>query len=191
MPGGTGFERDHTIVVNLSYWVYPALLEFAAQRPQDQWQTLVNDGLSILDRARFGRWGLPADWIEVGSGIQIAQGFPPRFSYDAIRIPLYLYWARLGSSIRWEPYLRFWDYFAQGTFTPAWTNLQDDSVDSHNASPGFHAIISLARRASEGNPHARYNRNNGSHSSNSYYSDVLHLLANVAEHESYLAKGER
>lgn len=188
VPGTIGFERDNSVVVNLSYWVFPALIEFAAQWPQDRWQNLVEDGLSLLDRARFGRWGLPADWIEVGTGIQIAQGFPPRFSYDAIRIPMYLYWAGLAQTTRMMPYLAFWEHFRSSSFTPAWTNLMDDSVDSYDASPGFYSIFALAYQFSEKKHYPATKRKIETQTSSGYYSDVLHLLANVAEHEARTSK---
>lgn len=65
LPAAHGFERrDHTMV-NPSYYVWPALRDLERLVPGRSWRRLSTDGLSLSDAARFGRWGLPADWIDL------------------------------------------------------------------------------------------------------------------------------
>ena len=184
LPGAVGFKRDDAIIVNLSYWVFPALVDFAALRPHEPWAHVIADGLTLLDKTRFGRWALPADWILLGGQISLPDDFAPRFSYDAIRIPLYLAWAHMAQPVRTGRYLAFWDYFSGEKFIPAWTNLRDDGVDSFDAPIGFHAVMDLSRGRAPNARHATLApASNGRHA-HGYYSNVLYLLANVAYHES-------
>lgn len=146
LPGREGFESPQGRVINLSYWVFPALRDLGSVDPAPEWQALESSGLALLDAARFGRWQLPADWMLVNEDkLTPAPGFPPRFGYDAIRIPLYLHWAGLSTSSRLASYDGFWAYFDGARFVPAWTMLSDDSVDTHGTSVGMRAVIALTR----------------------------------------------
>ena len=75
--------------------------------PDRAWQRVMGDGVQMLRTMRYGRWGLPSDWVEMsrtGHGmpqLRPAAGWPTRFSYDAVRVPLHLAWAGMtGSTIR-------------------------------------------------------------------------------------------
>ncbi|WP_334319439.1 glycosyl hydrolase family 8, partial [Termitidicoccus mucosus] len=98
LPGRDGFVSPEGITVNLSYYVWPALADFAAAdtRPSGQspWRQLLDDGLTLLSLARFGPHSLPANWIllDDGPAPRPAPGHPAAFGYDAVRIPLYLAW---------------------------------------------------------------------------------------------------
>jgi endoglucanase len=106
-----------------------------------------------------------------------AGGPPPeRFSYDAVRIPLYLLWSRRESEQLMKPYRDFWGHFEGARDLPAWTNLKDDSVDSHGAGQGVRAIAQMVAEY----PRARAERLPALERGQSYYSSVLLLLAKVA-----------
>jgi endo-1,4-beta-D-glucanase Y len=176
LPGIEGFEKPEHRILNLSYWIYPAFTELQALDPAPEWQELRLTGLSLLKESRFGRWGLPPDWIELGETPVVASNFPPRFGYDAVRIPLYLMWAGLEEPFILDPYRSFWGYFKGAGFLPAWTNLLDDSIDSHDAPPGIQAIARLLlaapnRPSTALLPELEIN--------NQYYSDALILLCQV------------
>jgi endoglucanase len=143
LPGENGFEQTAGRVLNLSYWIFPAFPEFAKADPSPDWMRLRDTGLNYLDRTRLGRWGLPPDWLLDVSPPATAAGFAPRFGYDAVRIPLYLKWAKLDTSERMAAFKSYWHYFDEAHFVPAWTNLTDNSIDSFNASPGIRAVRSL------------------------------------------------
>lgn len=94
LPGATGFTRDaQPPIVNLSYWVFPALVAFNQVAPAPEWDGLIRSGLLLAEVAYFGKYQLPVDWMQLTDPVKPAAGWPPLFGYDAIRIPLYLRWA--------------------------------------------------------------------------------------------------
>lgn len=144
LPGLSGFDHDEGLMVNLSYWVFPAFTEFAQVDAASQWASVRDSGLRLLEEGRFGRWGLPVDWVYIGKPLKPAG--KARFGYDAVRVPLYLAWARLDNDARTGPFKSFWLYFKGAQFLPAWTDVRDDSIDSYNASAGMEAIVRLTLR---------------------------------------------
>jgi len=181
LPGCDGFlSEDGTTVVNPSYYIYPALKDFARVMPTPEWQRLRRDGLALLEEARFGRWRLTPDWIDLaGAGnVRPATKFPARFGYDAIRIPLYLMWAGDATAERLASYLDFWNDFS-GRPIPAWVDVKDNSVAPYAGSTGFEAIISLARSFRRPKDAALPTIGD----KDDYYSASLTMLARLAQHE--------
>ena len=182
LPGATGFKRGQgAVVVNPSYYIYPAFGEFARFAPSFEWQRLRRDGLGILAEARFGRWGLTPDWINIeGDGdIALDTRFPPRFGFDAVRIPLYLIWAGEATPERLASYLDFWNVFGSKP-VPAWADVKDNSVAPYAGSTGVRAIVELARTYRDPNPPAAPSIGD----SDDYYSASLTLLAGLARRET-------
>lgn len=144
LPGENGFVKADGIILNLSYWIFPALQDFAKTFPeQKEWMGLQNTGIQLLKSARFGRWSLPPNWLFYKDQLKIADGFPPYFGYDAVRIPLYLVWGNLVQDDLLQPFRSFWSYFDGAHFLPAWTDLTKDSIDSYDACGGIHLIKNL------------------------------------------------
>ena len=95
LPGAQGFgagDRPDGPVINLSYWIFEAFPVMAALAPEYEWTRVWRDGVLLLQQATSGRVRLPADWISLQNGLQPkpADGFPPEFGYNSLRIPLYL-----------------------------------------------------------------------------------------------------
>jgi endoglucanase len=138
---------------------------------------LRRDGLALLGRARFGQWRLTPDWISIRSTGEVAPDThrPPRFGYDAIRIPLYLVWGGMGTPDRLAAELRFWDAFADKP-VPAWVDVVDGSVAPYPVPRGFQAVIDLVRglRAKAPPPLPTIDNDYD------YYSASLTLLAGMA-----------
>lgn len=174
LPGLVGFDHDEGLMLNLSYWVFPAIAEFAQVDHTVQWNAVRDSGLRLLEEGRFGRWGLPVDWMYLGKPLTPAG--KARFSYDAVRVPLYLAWARLDNEPTSEPFKAFWRYFKGAQFLPAWTDVRDDSVDSYNASVGIQAISQLVLR----NASASVLPLPPLDERQDYYSAILLLLAKTA-----------
>ncbi|MFT8244475.1 glycosyl hydrolase family 8 [Roseomonas sp. BN140053] len=183
LPGLEGFERPGEVVINPSYYAFPMLRTVAAALPDRMWLDLAADGLRLLRAARFGTWELPADWVAVSrsnGALTPAAGWPARFSFDAVRLPLWLAWSNLTE----EPGLigpaRYWARsFAQGP--PAWVDLQTGALAPYAALPGMRAIARLAVEASGVGavlPPPRV----GQEASN-YYSAALAMLATLARQE--------
>lgn len=171
LPGVEGFESNNTIMLNLSYWVFPAFAEFSKTERSPIWEELTQSGHKLLAEARFGRWGLPPNWLKHNGSLSLPNDREPRFGYDAIRIPLYLMWSGTNREAM-QSYRAFWTHFSGATFFPAWTNLKDDSVDSHDAPKGLRAIAATAAAMPDLNRNALPKMDD----SQPYYSDVLLLL---------------
>jgi endo-1,4-beta-D-glucanase Y len=177
LPGMDGFEKPDGITVNLSYWIFPALREIARADPAPEWDELAATGMAMLQYSYFGRWGLPPDWLRLGE--RVAPANTERFGYDALRIPLYLLWARRETPALLKPYREFWAFFQGARFLPSWTLLKDDSVDSRDAGAGIRAIASWVGRY----PDLRASALPPLDASQGYYSAVLLLLTKMALHE--------
>jgi endoglucanase len=96
-PAAAGFgakdQRDGP-VVNLSYWVFPALEALHKNSQAADWNAVAATGRKLIAEAQFGPRKLPSNWIALGGGVPApAASFPRLFGYDAIRIPLYLAWS--------------------------------------------------------------------------------------------------
>lgn len=140
LPGEYGFKNEQAITVNLSYWIYPAFQSFAKFDQDPVWQTLIDSGLGLLDQARFGRWQLPPDWLQLNSDNSFNAAKSKRFGYDAVRIPLYLALANTKTQ-HLAPFADCWAFY-QG-YTPAWFDLSDNIMDSYGATQGVYAIKQL------------------------------------------------
>lgn len=179
LPGLEGFDKPEGLTINLSYWVLPALREIGRADPAPEWDELAKTGIAMLQYSRFGRWGLPPDWLKLEDKVSPADGFPERFSYDAVRIPLYLLWSRQESDALLKPYREFWAYFAGARFLPAWTNLKDDSVDSYDAPAGIRGIALWVGDY----PNGQATRLPALDERQTYYSAALLLLCKMAQRE--------
>lgn len=188
LPGLEGFERDEGLILNPSYWVFPALEELAALNPPaDTWRALRDTGLRLLEEARFGRWGLPPNWVVWKNGFTLPADLSPRFGYDAIRIPLYLIWGGIDASSRPTSALNrmvaFWDQYANAPFVSDWTDLRDDSIGTHDAPAGAKAVIALARFVVRGEREAAFLSLPSLDERADYYSASLSLLVRAAATE--------
>ena len=185
LPAFTGFsaeERSDGPVINLSYWVFPAFPRLAGVAPEFEWNRLSAVGQELTLRARFGAAQLPTEWISMRGGQpQPAAGFPPHFSYNAVRLPLYLAMAGITERTYYEPLLKLW-----AEPDPAGLPIIDtasDAVAGRMAEPGYAAIPALVACAVSGTPlpaglaEAAPNEN--------YYPATLHLLALTATNMRY------
>jgi endoglucanase len=109
LPGPAGFVRPEGPVVNLSYWVFPALRTLARLERQPVWDALIASGRHWLEQLRFGTYRLPPDWALLADHPVPAPGFPAEFGYNAIRIPLHLAWGEPDADALLRPFADFWD----------------------------------------------------------------------------------
>jgi endo-1,4-beta-D-glucanase Y len=151
LPGVKGFEREDEVVLNPSYYAFPLIFELAKLVPTPRWTEIVDDGMSLIDKGRFGRWMLPPDWLRIRrspSIIDPAPGWPPRFSFDAIRIPLWYTWGKRPVGDLQRALERYWTSFP-GEF-PAWVNLVTDETATYEATGGMVAVARLTQAAMHG-----------------------------------------
>jgi endoglucanase len=182
LPGAYGFQRPDGIVLNLSYYALDALRALSRVLPDPRWVALERDGLDIMRRARFGAWGLPADWVLVGADgtVQPASGWPARFSWDAIRIPLHLAWAGLMAPPLPEA-VKFWTASDSPAGPLAWVDFGTGETSPFPGGAGIRAIMELSRGRLRGGqmapslPHVA--------DADCYYAAALILLARIAATE--------
>lgn len=180
-PAARGFSADDRLdgpIVNLSYWVFPAFARLAQAEPRAELAKFSQSGLSLVESAPFGAMGLPADWLSLRGGkVTPARGLSERLGYDAIRIPLYLFWAGALSEDLARP---FAPVFAADSGGAAQHDFSGRSADASSplSEPGYRAVAALIRCAAEKTPYPQAfyrfaERQN-------YYPATLHLLAVVA-----------
>lgn len=109
LPAVSGFhgdERPDGPVINLSYYVFPAFSRLKMAAPEVDWAGLTQTGLNLLDATRTTPETLPPDWLSLKDGSpKPADGFPAQFSYNAVRVPLYMAWAGIGEREEYEPFM--------------------------------------------------------------------------------------
>ena len=143
LPARRGFEHHGYVVVNLSYWVTPALKDFAKSEPDGPWQRLLLDGERLLSAARFGAHQLPPDWLSLTESgeLRVADQWPPRFGFEAVRVPLYAVWAGRSEQAGLEAVSAYWR--GADDRPPAWVNLMDCETADYPLSRGGMAVRSL------------------------------------------------
>ncbi|NDL61687.1 glycosyl hydrolase family 8 [Acerihabitans arboris] len=175
LPGVDGFTHPGRVTLNPSYFIFPAWRDFYQSSHNEIWQTLINSGRLQLINMRFGDDGLPTDWVDLDQAGQFspAVGWPPRFSFDAVRIPLYLSWAGIADDTM-APYIKYWSKYSRGV-APAWIDVVKNQTAEYAMTTGMLAVrdLILAGKAPIAATLAR---------DEDYYSASLHLLAFYAQH---------
>ncbi len=176
LPGFSGFSKDAEATINLSYYVFPAFPHFNQADPNPLWAVLSRNGAALASRARFGRYDLPPDWLAVlpNGQMQPAKDWPARFGFDAVRIPLYLYWAGYDSVQHLGPFAAAWSE----PNAPAWFSLESGPNAEYEASHGVKSIAQLisASRIDGGTLWSAVNEGD-------YYSASLAMLSSLAAEE--------
>lgn len=174
LPGAQGFNKNSYVVLNPSYFLFPAWRDFGRRSHLKVWNKLTSDALALLENMRFGDSGLPADWVALNAdgSMAPATAWPPRFSYDAIRIPLYLHWYD-AQSLQLVPYQHFWMQF-QRQQTPAWIDVLSNKKAPYNMAGGLLAVRDLTLDETA-------NLTDTLDASEDYFSASLHLLTIVAQ----------
>ena len=174
-PGAAGFgdkDGEDGPLVNLSYWVFPALEALAEIAPETDWRGVARSGLALYDASRFGAFGLPSDWISLAEAPRPAKGRPPVFGYELIRAPLYLAWGPPEAQPRLAALTRNWLGASGGS--PTVIDVETGAITQSFADPGYHAVAALARCAAFGDKFPEQLREV---KPDSYYSATLHMLS--------------
>ncbi|QGM48173.1 cellulase [Methylocystis heyeri] len=184
LPAVSGFHADDRAdgpIVNLSYYVFPAFARLPLVAPEVDWVGLTQTGLDLLDMTRTTPQALPPDWMSLKDWKYApAQGFPPQFSYNAVRVPLYLAWAGIGEREQYAPFM------ALVVRTRGALSIVDVATGKDIGSfgeTGIGAIGALTACAFEGSKAPPQLL--ASHSDENYYPATLHMLALVAMQMRY------
>ncbi|MEO1103307.1 MAG: glycosyl hydrolase family 8 [Pseudomonadota bacterium] len=184
-PGAFGFDERHHYdgpVVNLSYYIYGALLMFEAVNDRHPFLEAWQSGLMLTEEAVARSNGHAPDWITMRDdrALRPAEGFAKKSSYDAVRIPLFM---ALGGRVppRYlAPFDRAWNLAGNGV--PQDRDLATGRKLMDMNDLGYRAIAALTACAVRGVPiPARLQR----YQNTTYFSSALHLLALSAAREHY------
>lgn len=153
LPGITGFspgDRPDGPILNLSYWIFETFPVMAGLAPEFDWSGVANTGLELLSIAQLGPARLPPDWISAppGKPITVADGFPPVFGYNSLRISLYLLRAGIENTALQEPFRRNWLIDNGGN--PAIVDIPTGRVLTQLTEPGYRmlgAVLACALNA--------------------------------------------
>lgn len=184
LPGVNGFsqaERPDGPVVNLSYYIFPAFARLKLVAPEYDWKGLTQSGLDLLKKTAAAKAGLPSDWTSLkGDTAAPAEGFPPAFAYNAVRIPLYLAWAGIGEAEHYAPF-QAWAGSRSGALSVV--DIKTGHSTDTFREPGYKAIADLLNCIVEG---GRTGADfNFVRDGQNYYPATLHLLALVAAKMRY------
>ena len=145
LPGRDGFRKGDTLVLNPSYWIFPAIRAFAALAGGERWGKLSDSGLVLLSKARFGGFQLPPDWmtLDASGTVGIAEGFKKQYGYDAVRVPLYLALDGYRDPYYFRPFANLAAKYG-GKAVPATVSLPGGTTTQVAASVGMLAVYRLA-----------------------------------------------
>ncbi|HKM96181.1 MAG TPA: glycosyl hydrolase family 8 [Buttiauxella sp.] len=143
LPGAKGFNLNSYVNLNPSYFIFPAWQDFANRSHLTVWKDLISDGQKLLGKMHFGNPQLPSDWVSLYSDGRTvpAKEWPARFSYDAIRVPLYVYWFN-HSSPELQAYKTWWGRYSRAQ-TPAWVNVATGETAPYMMEGGLLAVRDL------------------------------------------------
>ncbi|EPF6066735.1 glycosyl hydrolase family 8 [Enterobacter cloacae] len=173
LPGVQGFKLDNEVLLNPSYFIFPAWQAFAERSHLPVWRELMKDGQQLLAQMGSGKAGLPTDWVSLDAKGKLvpASAWPPRMSYDAIRIPLYVAWADKKSPLL-TPWRTWFGQFPR-EHTPAWVNVTTNEYAPYIMAGGLLAVRDLTMGQSTGEPEIT--------PEDDYYSASLKMLVWLAE----------
>jgi endoglucanase len=180
LPAVYGFDQRGWVDVNLSYYVFPLLADLATAFPSPLLTKVIDDGRRLVAEASFGRRRLPPDWLRVSArdgSLSLSPQHPARFSFDAVRIPLFLAWAG-GTPAELRPYADFWGDRPERA--AAWVDLETDLCAPYRASNGVVSIAKLVGSGRTGQPPVLP----AISGTDDYYSAALNMIVRLAAQES-------
>ncbi|MFN3720194.1 MAG: glycosyl hydrolase family 8 [Rhizobium rhizophilum] len=184
LPGVQGFGPDEQTdgpVVNMAYWIFPALIDLGRLSSRFPAKALMGSGVTLLRDARFGTARLPSDWLSLSGDMpRPASGYPSQFGYDAIRVPLYLAWYSRDYPDILEIFASHWKQF--GTASMSVVELATATRIAPMPDPGYQAVAALVECSLGRRPDLALLSD---FSSQDYYPATLHVLSLMAIAERY------
>lgn len=94
LPGLVSFLDSSKITINPSYYIFPALKAVSQHTYQKRWKKIADDGKKIITSVEGLKVPITPDWLTMtlDGKVEVSDKWPARSSYDAIRVPMYLYW---------------------------------------------------------------------------------------------------
>lgn len=182
LPGAYGFETSaESLLLNPSYWVYPALRDIADYEPAEPvWRQLQHSGLQLLQVWQQAGYRLPPDWIVLNphtGSVSIDASKPARFGFEAVRVPLYLCWIGQCQNAVLDGVAEVW----QQPDPPAWLEADQSQYADFVLSAGGKSVRDLLQSQRGG---AALSLPSTLPKESDYYSSSLLILAQLAVQKS-------
>ena len=173
LPGKDGFSFGTHIILNPSYFIYPAWQDLADYTHLYDLHKLIDDTQQIMQQIDWGYHQIATDWITLYADGKTspAEQWPARASYDAIRVPVYLKWMTSDNKLLGRWYALFDKY--PRLQTPAWENIYGGEKANYPMSGGLLAVrdLTMGELSATSTKVSRYE---------DYYSASLKLLVALA-----------
>lgn len=182
LPGYYGFFHKNQLILNPSYFVFPAYRLFASIDSKEFWEKVYDDSLEFIRQSQFSYLKLPADWVMVkGNDLSVYAEKSRFFGYEAIRVPLYL--SLLDDSSLLSGFVPLLDLKRKLGYVPGNVDLINSAVSLHDAPAGFYAVYALiAKKIGDRDLSSSLFENAREKLKNErddYYSHTLFLLSSV------------
>lgn len=182
LPGATGFQEQDKIVLNFSYYIFPAFARFGLEGDRRKWEEVMRVGITLITESRYGPSGLVPDWTELRlNQLRPSSKFPPDFSYNAVRIPLHLAWSDPGHPLI-QSFANYWRGFTPISRAPAVVDLPTGKGKGETLSPGMQAVALRTLAAARGVP-LRPRDIPVAGVNEDYYSSALRILTRLSLRE--------
>ncbi|HAY22867.1 MAG TPA: endoglucanase [Desulfobacterales bacterium] len=180
LPGYWGFNSSKGLVINLSYFVFPAFRAFAEIGDRAFWSAVERDALGVLQTGLRGSLKLPPDWLILSDGrLTVFEEKSECFGYEAIRVPLYLAMANLPGPA--EPFRSFLMWVKQHGYLPVNVDIIRETVTLADSPAGFYTVMgrcaALLKEPALSNELFQRATQKLSNEPQDYYSYTLYLLA--------------
>lgn len=186
LGGPDWFDHPDHVVVNPSYWIFPAFADLNAIDPSITWGDLEQSGRRLLDKAAFGRRNLPTDWVRLDRSGRARpsddKNHPQQFGYNAVRVPLYLGWGGGDVADLLKPYSILWPSDADGK-RPLVVDVKTGRTVGTMDEPGYRLIPLFVDCVLNG--HRIEPGLEGVGPNEGYYPATLNLLTHIALRERY------
>jgi len=173
-PGAERFSDNGREILNLSYIMPLALHALGAAFDLPRLGEVANDGEALI--ARVAETGLTPDWIALDEeGWRAATGYGTDYSYDAMRVALYLVWSGRFANPAVARLRAFLEDTGSGT--PVRVDPSTGQVLETSDAAGYAALSTLIRNTGRSVPLVPLPDYTAEQS---YYPATLHLLSLVA-----------
>jgi endoglucanase len=183
LPGREGFVKPGEVAFNPSYFVFPAFHDLARTGDVGDaafWRRLHASCRELLQKSLSGELKLPPDWVAQTNGSLAPWGEKGRyFSYDAIRVPLYLSWDLDRAALAGFEGLT--GLFRKSGTLPARIAVVPGAPDEGQAPAGYYAVLARAAETLGDGPTAAALWEKAeaqlANEKEDYYSHVLFLMS--------------
>ena len=182
LPGYYGYIDAQGMVLNPSYWVFPAYRLFGRYDDRLQWQRAHTDALKLLQELPEQGMPMVPDWFRLtDEGVSALPEKPPLFGYEAVRVALYLAW---DGSLAEVPFVvDLIDKIEKTGHVPLSIDIKQQAFSKEEGSGGFYGVMARAALSLDRTELAeklwKKAEEKLSYEKDDYYSQVLYLFSRM------------